>query len=1253
MLDDSRSFIGRAFLQSIYDIEFRAYLAEGRDAEVLAVLKAWDDRLRLSETQAESAFIQTFFVELWGFGEAGRVRREEHSAIPKFAVPGAGSSGGQGEADLALGWFRGGLAAEPQVLCEFKDIRSGLDAKQNRKGANLTPVEQCLNYVRHARRNLFGNEAVQPWWGLVTDMNEFRLYWWDRAPRECLAFHIRRKDLLTPYDLLSNGSDAEFDRFLFTKLFQRDMLISLSGKPALWRLVERQWLREDRLENEFYDHYRKLRERLFGVLRTHNPKIAATPTELLRATQKLLDRFIFAFYCEDMGERMLFPPQFIRDYLKTRSVEPYYDTIGTEIWAFFRRLFKTMNTGGRLGQTAVPHINGGLFDEDALIEELEIPNHVFAAAGQGHNEASLEQDQETLFYLCARYNYAAKGSAKDSLSLYTLGRIFEQSITELEYRIGELENRETLAKLSKRKRDGVYYTPEWVVNYLVEETLVPWFDAARKVAGFAPDGTPPDLAAAVAYEDRLCRIRIVDPACGSGAFLISAFRKLLDERVKARRDIERLSARGMAEAIDEKPIIAEILVNNIYGVDINPSSVEIAKLALWLHSARASAPLSSLDHTIRCGNSLVGPDIWSMREATPEAISRINPFDWQAAFPEAFADGGFDIVLGNPPYVKLQNLRKVDPDVVAYLVGQRGPDTYLSTQTGNFDLYLPFIEKGLRLLAPGGRMAYIAPSLWPVNEYGAGLCGLLHRTRQLERWVDFKSYQVFDEATTYTALQFFTHSPNDTLGIVVSPDGNIGDIDWADESLRLQASEFSAEGGWLMATGEERALILRLRRDCLRLDDRFLTDGITVGIQTSADAIYHLQRLGPNRYRCSPPKQQSFEVQIEDGVMRPLVSGPEAKRYEECQTGTFLLFPYEADERGDVRLIDEADLARRFPEAYAHLKNHETILRAREQSGFDDSRWYRFGRHQNLDKQEVEKLIVAQTVPGMRVCADYTADKYLNNVRVNGILPARGCDLSYLLGVLNGPVADFVFRRIAKPKQGGWFEANRQFIAPLPIPRADHDVQAEIGTMARSLQEAWTRRRSLLAEAADRLAVLGRGRRGARWLWPELPELGALKEAAPKKLRASEKTEWAQQRLDELEDARVAELQGALDGGGRLSASYSGGELRLYAQGEVLLGRIYLDAPQGALTEAYWRFLLLGKTQRDGGRFAIELRRVPDAPESPAARQFVERIGELVTVTEAIRESERRLNERLYQLYELSAEERLLVERDCARRALI
>ena len=441
--------------RSELDLEFRAYSEDGRDDALLQKLKDWANRKPLTETQAEGAFVQTFFVELWGYGEAGRAAPEDQTLVPKLRIGGEGAGGGAGEADAALGWFRGDLTATPQVLCEFKDIRSKLDAKQNRKGSTRSPVQQALNYVRGARRGLFGNEPVQPWWALVSDMNEFRLYWWDRAPSEYLRFIIKKEESLLsePYDLLSPTEEARFDRFLFQKLFARDYLLSPAGRPPLLRLVERQWVRERKLEGEFYDRYKAVRERLFNVMRLDNADFPGTPTELLRLSQVLLDRFIFAFYCEDMGERMLFPPQFIRDYLKTRSAERFYDSNGSEVWEFFKRLFAAMNDGGMLGGMKVPHINGGLFAADPRIDALRLPNHIFAAAGQGAGtgSANLERDPDTLLYLSATYNFAARGDAKYSLSLYTLGRIFEQSITELEYRVGELEGRETVAKLSKRK----------------------------------------------------------------------------------------------------------------------------------------------------------------------------------------------------------------------------------------------------------------------------------------------------------------------------------------------------------------------------------------------------------------------------------------------------------------------------------------------------------------------------------------------------------------------------------------------------------------------------------------------------------------------------------------------------------------------------------------------------------------------------------------------------------------------------------
>ena len=795
-----------------------------------------------------------------------------------------------------------------------------------------------------------------------------------------------------------------------------------------------------------------------------------------------------------------------------------------------------------------------------------------------------------------------------------------------------------------------------MVNYLVEQTLGPWFADAKASCGYpSADRGAPTAEAAVAYAERLKAIRIVDPACGSGAFLISAFRRLLAERVTAERDVDRARG-GAVGAVDEAPHIADILRDNIYGVDINPASVEIAKLALWLHTARAASPLSSLERTIRIGNSLVGKDFWAGRPRTAEVEERVRAFDWRAAFPEIWPDGedgGFDIVLGNPPYVKLQNLMKVDPDVVNYLRASRGADTYGSAQTGNFDIYLPFIEKGLRLLRPGGRMAYIAPSLWAVNQYGEGLRGLVRRGRHLDRWLDFKAHQIFEDVITYTALQFYTRDPRDALRIATAPNGDMADIDWSEADLAVPYAAFPDDDEWLMTTGPERALIERLAHDCLRLDNRTLTTAIFQGLITSADHIYHLKRLGTDRYLCTPKGKgaKSYEVDIEDEIMKPLVSGPEAKRYEEPETDTYLLFPYARDTRGTMRLIPPATMPARYPRAWDHLHKWEKELRRRESNGFDDDEWYRFGRNQNVDKQDRSKLIVPRLVQHLKCSDDPNAEFCLDNVDVGGVLPAGETEAASLMAVLNGPVCDFVFRIKSKPFQNDYRSANRQFIAPLPVPNTSREEHADLAARARRLQMRWTDRRDLLRQAAERLAVLARSRHPARWLWPDLPSLPEMTEQAPKGLRLpGDRRGWAERRLDEMEANRLEALQAALNCGGRREVRFEAGELRLYINGAVALDKIYLDEAAGILIAAYWRWLLLNGSPREAERFAADLRRPPAPTDVPAAAQFLDRVAAFAAEVAAIEADERAMNEALYELYRLTPEERNLVENGRAHR---
>jgi hypothetical protein len=217
-----------------------------------------------------------------------------------------------------------------------------------------------------------------------------------------------------------------------------------------------------------------------------------------------------------------------QEFLIERSKDPYFDPDAITIWQDVLRLFTALNEGRAFGDKAINQFNGGLFDRDEDLENLHVPNSVFCQHLQGSNEASLYSYKETLLYLCASYNYASNLGRNDgarafdrapskSLGLYTLGRIFEQSITELEILEAEADGRPSVNKLSKRKRDGVYYTPEWVVERIVDETLNPRLAEIKRECDWPSNGDPP-LAAIDAYAARLKELTILDPACGSGAF---------------------------------------------------------------------------------------------------------------------------------------------------------------------------------------------------------------------------------------------------------------------------------------------------------------------------------------------------------------------------------------------------------------------------------------------------------------------------------------------------------------------------------------------------------------------------------------------------------------------------------------------------------------------------------------------------------------------------------------------------------------
>ena len=1141
-------------------------------------------------------------------------------------------------------------------------------------------MRQCLDYLSYARRGLFPSDPISPTWGIVSDMNEFRLYWFDKGHHQSLRFTILATDLLKGPSLIAGTDSARFDRFLFRKTFHRETLLSATSRCALLTLIERQRFRDRELEKSFYDEYRKFRERLYIELLKRNgpatPRFPGTNGRLVRLAQKILDRCIFIFFCEDMGQALAFPPKLFQEFLIERSNDPYFDPEETNIWHDVLRLFRAMNEGRAFGGKAINQFNGGLFNRDDDLDRLHVPNSMFCQHLQGSNEASLYTYKETLLYLCASYNYASDlggfggGQPFDrdpskSLGLYTLGRIFEQSITELEILEAEADGRPSINKLSKRKRDGVYYTPEWLVERIIDETLGPLLTEIKRECSWPLNGEP-GLEAINAYAERLKSLTVLDPACGSGAFLITALRYLLD----AWHEIEGLRRQVTARVVaadDDAALISDILKANIYGVDINSASVQIAQLALWLHTARGDKPLSSLDQNVREGNSLISSDFFkgqmNIRLYGDVEKERVNAFDWEKAFPEVFERGGFDAVIGNPPYVKLQNFRRVHADMAEFLREGRpevGIRPYVSTQSGNFDLYLPFIEKGITLLNEHGRLGYIASSLWVTNEYGQGLRSVIGAGRNLDRWIDFKSYQVFEEATNYTALQFFTKARNEAIRVAEAPTGEIPDDPWGGAGRALVYGQQEFGERWLLLTGDERGLIDRLYEHCKRLDHPEHTSNIFVGLQTSADAIYHLRRLGPGRYLCTPRGERAnppYEVEIEDALMKPLVSGAEAKRYVTPVTDTYLLFPYAISGHG-ARLIDKAAMKDRYPKAWAYLGSYKDVLGMREsqkdhegnviEAPFNDDHWYRFGRHQSLDKQEIVKLVVPRLVNEFSCSVDDTGSVYLDNVDVGGVVIADGEDPFFIAGVLNSSIANFVFKRISKPFRGGYFSANKQFIAPLPIPPASALERADVAARARALQAAHTARRDTLVKIQRRLSATRRRNKPETWLFAGLKAKHELTAAAPAALDTEGKQKWAEQRyslgLAAYHDAITVRLRP----GASLAASLVNGELSFAIDGVPVIDRVFVAAAEGELVAAQWRVVATTFTitdSADGKKLADALRKLALAENLALVQQVIALESELSMLDSDIRRQEAEMNALVNRLYGIADADQLLVEK--------
>jgi type I restriction-modification system DNA methylase subunit len=748
------------------------------------------------------------------------------------------------------------------------------------------------------------------------------------------------------------------------------------------------------IEKRLYESMRQWRESLFNHMRT---ALAWKTDAQLRtgdeAIQRLIDRLIFLRNCED------------RD-IGTTDLRALLHRIRSR-----DRNVRVTDSLLRLFAEAAATYDSELFQTEALIDVLL---QGLATTTDVHDTlAEIIQGLYSVPRSYAEYDFA-------QMDADVLGQVYEQYLGYVPQYIRKLAAQKTLpgfpareitveAKRQRRKEHGIYYTPRWVVHYIVQQTLGRFLEYNRD------------------NEEAIANLTILDPACGSGSFLIHAYETLLGHHAaRMGGDVGHLDTRTREW----------ILTHNIFGVDLDPQAVEIARLNLLIRMVRQQEQLPPLADNIRLGNSLISGSQADLRPYFADACQDKHPFNWDQEFQEIMARGGFDIVIGNPPYVRIQTLPR--DEVACY------NDRY-EAATGSYDIYALFVERGLQLLRPGGMLGFIIPNKFMQAQYGKGLRKLLAGAKAVSKIVDFGDAQVFESGTNYTCLLFLRKEDNKELVYVPAADvlkanPALPNLSAAEQHSFPARLDSITAPTWVFVPKQEDALMAKLREAGAPLGQ--VCEKIFVGLQTSADDVYILEKLGgpPDGLLLVRSRRNGKQYLLESAVLKPLLSGHDIKRYLPAHTRHVLLFPYRVDRR-KATLISPEEFAANFPAAWEYLVENRERLEGREGGRFQHDRWYEFGRSQNLGLHEEPKLCVPRLVRQLEATYEGAGAFYLDNVDVNGVLGLA--DPVYVLGVLNSRVVNFYFQRITVPFHSGFRSANRQFIEPLPIRMLDLHNQRE------------------------------------------------------------------------------------------------------------------------------------------------------------------------------------------------------------------
>jgi type I restriction-modification system DNA methylase subunit len=762
------------------------------------------------------------------------------------------------------------------------------------------------------------------------------------------------------------------------------------------------------VDDAFLETIETWRKELAQNLALRNQKLSQR--ELNFAVQRIIDRIIFLRICEGRG---------IEDYGRLRALAD-----GDKIYPRLGKLF----------EQADDRYNSGLFHFRAEKGRHETPDEL---------TLKLDLDDKLLRDILKNLYYPDSPYVFSALSANVLGQVYEQFLGKV-IRLTEGHQAKVDDKPEVKKAGGVFYTPTYIGEYIVQNTVGKLLDEIvvavcdRRKASDKQDGGPrPPLQLnarqATKILARVAKLRILDLACGSGSLLLCAYEHLLKWHLDfyTRNDpakwakgsqpvLVQISGGGWKLTITERK---RILLDNIYGVDIDAQAVETTKLSLLLkvlegETSQTIQPellheraLPDLCNNIKCGNSLIGHDFYQQSELpllTDEERHRINVFDWHTEFPEVFKAGGFDAVIGNPAYIRIQTMKDSQPQEVEFF-----SRAYQSARQGNYDIYVVFVERGLQLLNKSGRQGFILPNKFFRTDYGEGLRRVLSDEKAVSKIVDFGHSQVFG-ATTYTCLLFLQRSKANLFEYGVS-EASLKSL--LQTVFAKRESKSLTAGAWMFESVETASLLAKLSKQTTRLLD--LPADMSRGSSTGDDEVFIFE---------------SGTLKIEKEIVREPLFASDFGRYSFTPAGKWkVIFPY-VSENGDFRLYTEQELKRLFPRAYSYLHENQQALKRRKQF----KEWFGYSAPRNLALHDQAQIAVPLLADGglFAVIPDQTRGQ-LCPMASGGftITLSKQCQMKpeYVLGILNSKLLFWRLQGMSNLFRGGWITCTKQYFGELPI----------------------------------------------------------------------------------------------------------------------------------------------------------------------------------------------------------------------------